>query len=122
MYVQPNIEGLSCNHCCSKEAVSITYSECVCVCVCVCVAVFNQYAKRTRRIILSYVACSDLAYFTTLSHKWHNHRKKLLNIKFLLIFSTSLCEIVHILRRTELDIITNLYRSSYKVAVIRVRL
>jgi hypothetical protein len=29
MYVQPNVEACSCNHCCSGKAVSVTYWECV---------------------------------------------------------------------------------------------
>ena len=31
MYVIRNIEACSCNHCCSKEAVSTAHSECVLV-------------------------------------------------------------------------------------------
>ena len=31
MYVERNIEGRSCNHCCSGKAVGVTYSECVSV-------------------------------------------------------------------------------------------
>ena len=38
MYRQRNIEALSCNHCYSGKARSITQLVCVCVCVvCVCV-------------------------------------------------------------------------------------
>jgi len=29
MYVQRNIEKVSCSHCCCRRAISITYSECV---------------------------------------------------------------------------------------------
>jgi hypothetical protein len=29
MYVKPNTEARSCKRCCSGEAISITYSECV---------------------------------------------------------------------------------------------
>ena len=43
------------------------------MCVCVCVALVIQHATHMRHIILSSVACQDLPYFVTLSHK----RKKL---------------------------------------------
>jgi hypothetical protein len=62
MYVQRNIEACSCNHYCSEKTISIPYSENVYV------AVFIKYAMRMRHIILSYVACPALPYFTTLSH------------------------------------------------------
>jgi predicted Holliday junction resolvase-like endonuclease len=54
------------------KARSITYSECVCVCL----ALGIQHAKRTRRSILSPVACLDLTFFFTLSHKRHNFLEK----------------------------------------------
>jgi len=67
---------------------SIILSRCVCVCVCILVI---HHAKRMLRIILSYVACSALPCFSTLSHKEHNFReKKLLNIKCVFWFSLQL--------------------------------
>ena len=48
---------------------------CVCVCVCVCVLVI-QHAMRILRIIFSPVVCPDIQYFSTLSHKRHDFRKK----------------------------------------------
>ena len=46
VYVYPNIEALSRNHCCGGKAISITYFECVSV------ARVMQHEKRMRRIIL----------------------------------------------------------------------
>jgi hypothetical protein len=79
-----NTETRSRNHCCSGKAISITYSECLSV------ALVIQHAQRMRRIILSSVACPGLPYSSTLSHKWRDIRKKkLLNIKCVLTFSTT---------------------------------
>jgi hypothetical protein len=52
------------------EDQSISYSECVSV------ALVIQHAKRMRRIVLSSVAYPVKMYFSTLSHKWHDFRKK----------------------------------------------
>jgi hypothetical protein len=60
----------SCNHCCSGKAISITDSECVFL------ALVIQHTIYIRCIVLSYVACSALQYFSTLSHKWYYFRKK----------------------------------------------
>jgi hypothetical protein len=55
---------------------SITYSNCVSV------ALVTQHAKRMHPIILSFVACMTLPYFSTLSHEQHDlSKKKLLNTK-----------------------------------------
>ena len=63
----------------------ITYSECVIVVLGI------QHAKRMCHIILSSVACPSVPYFSTLSHKRHNFRKKKATERkmFVLIFSTS---------------------------------
>jgi hypothetical protein len=53
----------------------------VCVCVCTCVASVIQHEKRMRHIVLSSVACPVLPYFSTLSHKRYDYRKKLLHTK-----------------------------------------
>jgi hypothetical protein len=102
------------NHCCRAKAISITYSQCVSV------ALVIQHAKRMRRIILSSVARLAVPYFSTLSHKRHDFRKKmLLNIKCVFWFSVQLLsETFLVLRRIHRDIIINVHRSSCKVPLL----
>ena len=66
-----------------KKAISITYSVCVCVCLCVCVCIQCACA------ILSSVAGPALQYFSTLSHKRHElkKKKKFVSIKRVFLFS-----------------------------------
>jgi hypothetical protein len=48
-----------------------------------------QHAMHMHRIILPSVACPAVQYFSTLPHKWNDFSKTtLLNIKYVLIFST----------------------------------
>ena len=71
--------------------------------------------------ILIYVVCPAVPYFRTLSHKRHDFRKQLLNIKgVFLTFSTNLSETFLILSRTERDTIINVNWSSCKVNDIHV--
>ena len=70
----------------------------------------------------TYVACQAVQYFSTLSHKRHDFRKKLLNIKC--VFSCALQDLsitFIILRRIKGNIIIKEYWSSCKVLVIPVR-
>jgi hypothetical protein len=70
-----DIEAHLHNHFCRGKAISITYSECVSE------ALVIQHAKCMRLIILSYVACLGLPYFTTLPQTAQFSEKKLLYVK-----------------------------------------
>ena len=63
----------------ADRAKTITYSECVPV------ALGIQRTMRMRRITSSSVACPNVQYFSTLSHKRHNFRGgrgKVLNVQY----------------------------------------
>jgi len=78
------IEARSRNHFSRWKATNISHSERVSV------ALLYQHAKRMCRMILSTVACPVLQYFSTLSHKSHDFRKKFFERKMcVLIFSTN---------------------------------
>jgi hypothetical protein len=123
LYVWRNIEARSHNHCHSIKAIII---KCLCVCVCVCVFLRYfpdmQITSFLRHIILSFVACLAVPYFSTLSHKRTILRKKLLNIKCVFWFSLQLSPetflILGIIRR---DITINVHMSSRKGSVILIR-
>jgi hypothetical protein len=70
MYIYHNNEVCSFSYSCSGKTISITgtYSECVCV--------YPLSSMQLAFAILSPVACPILQYFSTLSHKWHNLKKK----------------------------------------------
>jgi hypothetical protein len=71
---------------------------------------------------LSSVACPALLYFSTLSHKWQDLKKKLLNNKNVFRVSVQLLsETFFILRITERDMIKNVFCSSCKAPFIFVR-
>jgi hypothetical protein len=83
----------------------------VCVCVCVCVCVY-QHAQRMHRILSA--ACLVLTYFF---HIISFFGKKLLNMKCVLIFSTTFIWNFLILRRIERAVIINVSTSSSNVSV-----
>jgi hypothetical protein len=85
----------------------------------VSVALAIQHAMRMRHAILSSVACPVLPYFSKLSHKGHDIRKKKsLCIKCVSWFSVKLpSEIFLILTRIQRGTIINVHRSSCKLPV-----
>jgi hypothetical protein len=75
-----------------------------------------------RRIILSSVACLSVTYFSTLSDKRHDFRKKVIEHKMCVFnFLPLLSETFLILKIIQRDIIINVHRSSFNVPVIVVR-
>jgi hypothetical protein len=82
MYVQHKGEARSCSYCCSGKAVSVKYSERVFV------ALGIQHEMGMRHIVIC--GRPALQHFSTLSHKRHDFgKKKLLNVKCVLFFSTT---------------------------------
>jgi hypothetical protein len=72
--------------------------------------------------IFSSVSCPALQYFSMLSHKLHESKKKLLNTRCVLKFSLQrLSETLFILSKTERDVIEIVCRSSCNVPVNLVR-
>lgn len=56
------------------------------------------------------MACSNLQYFSTVSHKWHNYQKKVIEHQTCVsTFSITFTEPFFILKRTERDMIKNVH-------------
>jgi hypothetical protein len=110
-----NNEARSREHFWRAKATIVTYSECVFI------ALAIQHAKRMRFIILSSVASLAPPHFSALSHKRKDGRKKLLNVKRVLISCTVLSEIILNLREIQRDIVINVKASSHKVLFILAR-
>jgi hypothetical protein len=85
--------------------------------VCVCIFSPSTCNVHAPYVLLS-IACPDLPYFSTLSHKWHNFWKNLLNIQCVLIFSTNFVwKIYHSKENLKTDH-HKLHTSSCKIRVI----
>jgi len=108
-----NNETRSCNHCCSGKTMSIAYSECEFV---VSYPAYNEHAPYCHlwRVRLYYIYPHNFIKGTIFC-------KRSLNIKCVLIFSTTLSWTLRIVRIIQRDIIINVERSSHKVHVILVR-
>ena len=105
-------EARSRNHCCRGNAVRVSYTETVFV------ALGNQHAGFRCHIILSSLAYPALQYFSTLPHKRHDYRGKVIEYKmcpFFLFSLPLLSENFLILRRFERGIIINVRMSSCEV-------
>jgi hypothetical protein len=105
MSVWRNIEVPSCNHCCSRRTISITYSKCVFV------ALGIQHEMRMPVLLYNIF----LHYLT----KGMIFEKRLLNIKCMCRISLRhLSETFFVLSGIERDMVKNVYWSSCKVLVI----
>jgi hypothetical protein len=87
----------------------------------VSVALGIQHAMRMRHIVISDMPGSTEIFHILSQKARFSKKKKLLNTKCVLLFSTTFSEAFLIQRRIERDMIKNLYRSSCKLPVILVR-
>jgi hypothetical protein len=104
-----NIKARSRNHSCLEKTMRITYSQCVSV------ALVIKHAKRMSCIILSSVASLALLYFSTLSHKQHDCRKKVTEYKICVFSLELLSEKFLILRKFQRDIVINIQMSYCRI-------
>ena len=85
-------------------------------------ALVIQHIQRIRLIILSSVACPVVPYFSTLSYKPQEFRKKLIKRKmFVLIFSTNTAETFLVVSKIQFNIIINVRRFPCKVPATLVK-
>ena len=107
------------NHSCRGKTVTITCTEGVSR------ALVIQNAMRIRYIILSSVSYLAVPYLSTLSHIRHGFGKNFsVNIKCVYIYIyifLNLSQMFFIPRKTERDLVTNVYSSSCKFLIIVTR-
>ena len=80
----------------------------------------THHATRMRHIVIC--GLPSCKYFSTISHKRHDFRKRLLNTKCVFWFSLQLLSETFPILRTERGMIKNVYRSSCTVPVILVKI
>ena len=110
------VEVPSSNNCYRGKVISITYSEYESV------ALGMRHAISMRHILICGLS-GFVIFFSTLSHKRHDFRKKkvLLNTNVVLILSTNPSETLFILRTAERDMIKKVYWYTCKVPVVLFR-
>jgi hypothetical protein len=96
---------------------------CLCAWACACafvhIALLIQHVMRMHQIVTSFVAPLAPPYFSTLSHKWHDFQKTVVEHKIcVFILSTIFIWNILILIIIQLDIVRNVKTSSSKVPVI----
>jgi hypothetical protein len=94
MSIQRIIKARLRTYCCSGKPIIITYfwrpDVWACAHGCASVALLIQHAIRMRHIVTSFVTPLAPPYFSTLSHKRHDFRKKVIEHKMcVLIFCTT---------------------------------
>ena len=120
--INVNTEARSCNHCRREKATNMTYSECVSVPLAIEHA--NCIFPAPYYIVICGLSGSTIFFHTTsytVRFSGERDRKVIEHKTCVLIFTTTFSEIFLILRRTECDMIINVYWSSRKVPVILVR-
>jgi hypothetical protein len=98
MSYKRKIVARSCSHCCSGKQIIITYSECVFVTLGI------QHAMRMRRIILPPVARLAVPYFSTLTRKLEDFRKRITYDTTCVLICVRMF-VTFLIRRTEQDVV-----------------
>jgi hypothetical protein len=118
-YKRKNKERLRNNFCC-EQIFTIKYSKCLSVVLTI------QYAQRLYLVMWSSMVSPTVLYFSTLSHKWHGCRKKLIghkmcyNFLYKAIFKSvrSVSETFLIIKRIQRKIVINMSRYFCKIRII----